>query len=132
MTFGTASVLLDPLVGWPVLYALAALATLGSTKLVYQGVDYDLAAPFTRISMQDAARRAVREYVSRGEHRNRVAAAAENEASGIAAAQVEAQRGNGAHGIADGGIGRLAEMSGRYLYFRPGDAPALDFERVDP
>ncbi len=27
---------------------------------------------------------------------------------------------------------RLAEMSGRYLYFRPGDAPALDFERVDP
>ncbi|MGI8664140.1 MAG: hypothetical protein ACR2LQ_13170 [Acidimicrobiales bacterium] len=29
------------------------------------------------ISMQDAARRAVREYVSRGEHRTRVAAAAE-------------------------------------------------------
>jgi len=28
------------------------------------------------ISMQDAARRAVREYVNRGEHRNRVAAAA--------------------------------------------------------
>ena len=27
---------------------------------------------------------------------------------------------------------RLAEMSGRYLYFRPGDAPALEFERVDP
>ena len=27
---------------------------------------------------------------------------------------------------------RLAEMSGRYVYFRPGDAPALDFERVDP
>jgi hypothetical protein len=26
---------------------------------------------------------------------------------------------------------RLAEMSGRYLYFRPGDAPALDFEPVD-
>jgi hypothetical protein len=26
----------------------------------------------------------------------------------------------------------LAQMSGRYLYFRPGDAPALDFERVDP
>lgn len=26
----------------------------------------------------------------------------------------------------------IAEMSGRYLYFRPGDAPALDFERVDP
>jgi plasmid stability protein len=29
------------------------------------------------ISMQDAARRAVREYVSRGEHRDRVARAAE-------------------------------------------------------
>lgn len=29
------------------------------------------------ISMQDAARRAVREYVARGEHRTRVAAAAE-------------------------------------------------------
>lgn len=28
------------------------------------------------ISMQDAARRAVREYVDRGQHRNRVAAAA--------------------------------------------------------
>ena len=27
---------------------------------------------------------------------------------------------------------RLAEMSGRYVYFRPGDAPALDFEAVDP
>jgi hypothetical protein len=27
---------------------------------------------------------------------------------------------------------RLAEMSGCYVYFRPGDAPALDFERVDP
>lgn len=27
---------------------------------------------------------------------------------------------------------RLAEMSGRYLYFRPGDAPALEFETVDP
>jgi hypothetical protein len=26
----------------------------------------------------------------------------------------------------------LVQMSGRYLYFRPGDAPALDFERVDP
>lgn len=26
----------------------------------------------------------------------------------------------------------LAEMSGRYVYFRPGDAPALDFERLDP
>lgn len=25
----------------------------------------------------------------------------------------------------------LEEMSGRYVYFRPGDAPALDFERVD-
>ena len=27
---------------------------------------------------------------------------------------------------------RLAEMSGRYVYFRTGDAPALEFERVDP
>jgi hypothetical protein len=27
---------------------------------------------------------------------------------------------------------RLAEMSGRYLYFRPGDSPTLDFETVDP
>jgi hypothetical protein len=27
---------------------------------------------------------------------------------------------------------RLAEMSGRYVYFRPGDAPALDFETIDP
>jgi hypothetical protein len=27
---------------------------------------------------------------------------------------------------------RLAEMSGRYVYFRHGDAPALDFETVDP
>lgn len=26
----------------------------------------------------------------------------------------------------------LAQMSGRYLYFRPGDAPTLDFETVDP
>lgn len=26
----------------------------------------------------------------------------------------------------------FAQMSGRYVYFRPGDAPALDFERVDP
>jgi hypothetical protein len=26
----------------------------------------------------------------------------------------------------------LAQMSGRYLYFRPGDAPTLDFEKVDP
>lgn len=26
----------------------------------------------------------------------------------------------------------LAGMSGRYLYFRPGDEPSLDFERVDP
>jgi hypothetical protein len=29
------------------------------------------------ISMQDAARRAVRDYIARGEHRSRVAAAAE-------------------------------------------------------
>jgi hypothetical protein len=28
--------------------------------------------------------------------------------------------------------GALASMSGRYLYFRPGDEPALDFETVDP
>ena len=27
---------------------------------------------------------------------------------------------------------RLAEMSGRYVYFRPGDRPSLDFESVDP
>jgi len=27
---------------------------------------------------------------------------------------------------------RLAEMSGRYVYFRPGDSPTLDFETVDP
>jgi hypothetical protein len=26
----------------------------------------------------------------------------------------------------------LAQMSGRYLYFRPGDAPSLEFERLDP
>jgi hypothetical protein len=26
----------------------------------------------------------------------------------------------------------LGEMSGRYLYFRPGDQPALDFETIDP
>jgi hypothetical protein len=26
----------------------------------------------------------------------------------------------------------LAQMSGRYVYFRPGDTPALDFEKVDP
>ncbi|MFO1408452.1 MAG: hypothetical protein U1F08_13110 [Steroidobacteraceae bacterium] len=26
----------------------------------------------------------------------------------------------------------LDAMSGRYVYFRPGDAPALDFERLDP
>lgn len=26
----------------------------------------------------------------------------------------------------------LAQMSGRYVYFRPGDQPALDFEKVDP
>ena len=25
----------------------------------------------------------------------------------------------------------LAAMSGRYLYFRPGDQPALEFERLD-
>jgi hypothetical protein len=25
----------------------------------------------------------------------------------------------------------LAQMSGRYVYFRPGDAPTLDFEKVD-
>jgi hypothetical protein len=25
----------------------------------------------------------------------------------------------------------LEQMSGRYLYFRPGDRPTLDFERVD-
>jgi hypothetical protein len=23
------------------------------------------------------------------------------------------------------------QMSGRYLYFRPGDAPTLDFEKID-
>lgn len=26
----------------------------------------------------------------------------------------------------------LEQMSGRYLYFRPGDQPSLDFERLDP
>jgi hypothetical protein len=26
----------------------------------------------------------------------------------------------------------LAEMSGRYLYFRPGDAPSLEYEKIDP
>jgi hypothetical protein len=26
----------------------------------------------------------------------------------------------------------LAAMSGRYVYFRPGDAPALDYATVDP
>jgi hypothetical protein len=26
----------------------------------------------------------------------------------------------------------LAQMSSRYVYFRPGDQPVLDFERVDP
>lgn len=26
----------------------------------------------------------------------------------------------------------LEQMSGRYVYFRPGDRPTLDFERVDP
>ncbi|MGI8686839.1 MAG: ribbon-helix-helix protein, CopG family [Acidimicrobiales bacterium] len=38
------------------------------------------------ISMQDAARRAVREYVSRGEHRARVAVAAERVRSAHAGA----------------------------------------------
>ena len=38
------------------------------------------------ISMQDAARRAVREYVTRGEHRRRVADAAER----VTAAHAEA------------------------------------------
>ena len=27
---------------------------------------------------------------------------------------------------------RLGEMSGRYLYFRPGDEPSLEFETLDP
>ncbi len=27
---------------------------------------------------------------------------------------------------------RLAEMSGRFVYFRPDDAPALEFETIDP
>jgi hypothetical protein len=26
----------------------------------------------------------------------------------------------------------LAQMSGRYVYFRSGDAPTLDFEKLDP
>lgn len=26
----------------------------------------------------------------------------------------------------------LRDMSSRYVYFRPGDEPTLDFERVDP
>jgi hypothetical protein len=26
----------------------------------------------------------------------------------------------------------LAQMSGRYLYFRPGDAPTLEFEKIEP
>jgi hypothetical protein len=26
----------------------------------------------------------------------------------------------------------LAQMSGRYLYFRPGDLPTLEFEKIDP
>lgn len=26
----------------------------------------------------------------------------------------------------------LEQMSGRYVYFRPGDAPTVDFETVDP
>jgi hypothetical protein len=25
----------------------------------------------------------------------------------------------------------LAEMSGRYVYFRPGDAPSLEFEKIE-
>ena len=40
------------------------------------------------ISMQDAARRAVREYIARGDHRDRVAAAAER----VMAAHAEALR----------------------------------------
>jgi hypothetical protein len=28
--------------------------------------------------------------------------------------------------------GALEGMSGRYVYFRPGDQPTLDFETVDP
>jgi hypothetical protein len=27
---------------------------------------------------------------------------------------------------------RLREMSGRYVYFRPGDQPSLEFETIDP
>lgn len=38
------------------------------------------------ISMQDAARRAVRDYIARGEHRSRVAAAAERVTSAHAEA----------------------------------------------
>ncbi len=26
----------------------------------------------------------------------------------------------------------LVQMGGRYLYFRQGDAPTLDFEKIDP
>ena len=26
----------------------------------------------------------------------------------------------------------LAQMSGRYVYFRPGDSPTLDYETIDP
>jgi hypothetical protein len=26
----------------------------------------------------------------------------------------------------------LVQMSGRYVYFRQGDAPTLDFEQIDP
>jgi len=26
----------------------------------------------------------------------------------------------------------LVQMRGRYVYFRPGDQPALDFDKVDP
>ena len=25
----------------------------------------------------------------------------------------------------------LAEMSGRYVYFRPGDAPSMEYEKID-
>jgi hypothetical protein len=27
---------------------------------------------------------------------------------------------------------QLKEMSGRYVYFRPGDQPSLEFETIDP
>ncbi|MBC2834177.1 hypothetical protein [Paragemmobacter straminiformis] len=38
MTFGAASVLFDPLVGWPVLYALAGIAVLGLGLAVWRGL----------------------------------------------------------------------------------------------